>query len=76
MPVLGRVSMDMTVVDLSEVPEEDAAPGTMVEVFGSRVSIESVSERADTIPNEILTGIGRRVPRVYVDEDAAHAGGD
>ena len=33
------------------------------------MSIESVSERAGTIPNEILTGIGRRVPRVYVDED-------
>ena len=68
-PVLGRVSMDMTVVDLSEVPEEDTPPGTMVELFGSRVSIESVSERAGTIPNEILTGIGSRVGRVYMDED-------
>ena len=75
-PVLGRVSMDMTVVDLSEVPEEDAVPGTMVEIFGSSVSIESVAERAGTIPNEILTGIGRRVPRVYVNEgvDASPAG--
>ena len=73
-PVLGRVSMDMTVVDLSGIPEEDAPPGTMVAVFGSRVSIESVSERAGTIPNEILTGIGRRVPRVYLDE-AAPLGG-
>lgn len=73
-PVLGRVSMDMTVVDLSGVPEADASPGTMVEIFGSTVSIESVSERAGTIPNEMLTGIGRRVPRVYVDEDASLAG--
>ena len=75
-PLLGRVSMDMTVVDLSGIPEEDAPPGTMVEIFGSRVSIESVSERAGTIPNEILTGIGRRVPRVYVDEDAPLTGAD
>ena len=67
-PVIGRVSMDMTVVDLSEVPERDALPGSMVEIFGSRVSIESVAERAGIIPNEILTGIGGRVPRVYVDE--------
>ena len=67
-PVLGRVSMDMTVVDLSEVPESEAPPGALVEIFGPRVSIESVAERAGTIPNEILTGIGRRVPRVYVDE--------
>lgn len=72
--VLGRVSMDMTVVDLSAMPEEDAVPGTMVEIFGSRASIESVSERAGTIPNEMLTGISRRVPRVYVDEDASRAG--
>ena len=73
-PVLGRVSMDMTVVDLSKVPESDALPGTMVEVFGSRASIESVAERAGTIPNEILTGIGRRVPRVYVNEDTSLSG--
>ena len=68
-PLLGRVSMDMTVVDLSDVPEADAPPGAMVEIFGSRVSIESVAERAGTIPNEILTGIGGRVPREYVDPE-------
>ena len=73
-PVLGRVSMDMMVVDLSEVPESDAPPGTMLEVFGPNVSIESVAERAGTIPNEILTGIGRRVPRVYVNEDVPLSG--
>ena len=70
-PLLGRVSMDMTVVDLSAVPEAEAPPGAMVEVFGSRVSIESVAERAGTIPNEILTGIGARVPREYVGEEAS-----
>ncbi len=69
-PVLGRVSMDMTVVDLGEVPEEESLPGTMVEMYGTRVSIESISERAGTIPNEILTSVGRRVPRVYVGEEA------
>ena len=74
-PLLGRVSMDMTVVDLSDVPEAEARPGAMVEIFGSRVSIESVAERAGTIPNEILTGIGRRVPREYVDEEAPPAQG-
>ena len=70
-PVLGRVSMDMTVVDLSAVPEAEAVPGTMVEIFGRAVSIESVAERAGTIPNEILTGIGRRVPREYVNAEAS-----
>ena len=73
-PVLGRVSMDMTVVDLGAVAPEDAPPGTMVEIFGSSVSIESVAERAGTIPNEILTGMGRRVPRVYVNEDVSPSG--
>ena len=64
-PLVGRVSMDMSVVDLSEVPEADAPPGATVEIFGPRVPVEAMAEGAGTIPYEIFTGIGRRVPRHY-----------
>ena len=66
-PIVGRVSMDMSVLDLSEVPEADASPGATVEIFGPRVPVEELAERAGTIPYEIFTGIGSRVPRHYVD---------
>ena len=68
-PLVGRVSMDMSVVDLSEVPEADAPPGAAVEIFGPRAPVEAMAEGAGTIPYEIFTGIGRRVPRHYVDGD-------
>ena len=65
-PVFGTVSMDMITVDLSSVPEEAVQAGAWVEVFGPNAPIERVAEQCGTIPYEILTGIGRRVERVYV----------
>ena len=65
-PLFGAVSMDMITVDLSDVPEGAAEPGTWVEIFGPNAPIERAAEQAGTIPYEILTGIGPRVERVHV----------
>ena len=65
-PLFGRVSMDMITIDLSEVPRDAIRAGMWVEIFGPNVSVERVAEQAGTIPNEILTGIGPRVERIYV----------
>ena len=65
-PLFGRVSMDMTTIDLSGVPEDAAGAGAWVEIFGPNASIERVAEQAETIPYEILTGIGPRVERIRV----------
>lgn len=65
-PLFGTVSMDMTTIDLSGVPESSARPGAWVELFGTNPSIAEAAERAGTIPYEILTGIGPRVERVYI----------
>jgi alanine racemase len=66
-PVLGRVTMDMTMVDLERVPE--AEPEDEVVVFGEQgdaaISIEEVAGISGTIPYEIMCSIGKRVPRVY-----------
>ena len=67
-PLLGRVTMDLMVIDVSEVP--DAAVGDEVVLMGRQgdeeISCEELAERAGTITWEIITRIGSRVRRVYV----------
>jgi alanine racemase len=66
-PVLGRVTMDQTMVDVSEVPE--VLCGDEVVLVGrqaaTEISIAEFSAWADTIPWEILCSITKRVPRLY-----------
>jgi len=62
-PIVGRVSMDMTVIDVSRVP--DPVAGAWVECFGSTITIDEVAGWANTIAYEVLTGVGPRVRREY-----------
>ncbi|MBW2059539.1 MAG: alanine racemase [Deltaproteobacteria bacterium] len=66
-PVVGRICMDMTMVDVTDVPE--AAAGREVVLFGrqrtERISVEEIAEKAGTINYEITCGITKRVPRHY-----------
>ncbi len=68
-PIIGRISMDMTVVDISRVPGAEA--GDVVTLIGSdgeeTITVEEVAELASTINYEILTGLGRRLPRIWTD---------
>jgi len=72
-PVIGRISMDMTVVDLTEVPE--AAAGDAATLIGrdggEEITLDQVAARVGTISYEILTGLGARLPRLY--RDGTHA---
>jgi len=65
-PVVGAVCMDMTMVDITEIP--DVNEGDEVIVFGNGLSIQQIAEWAKTIPYEIMTGISQRVKRVYFEE--------
>ncbi|MTI22477.1 alanine racemase, partial [Fulvivirga sp. RKSG066] len=65
-PVLGNVCMDMTMVDVTDVP--DVAEGDEVEIFGKNITISEVAGFINTIPYEILTGVSQRVKRVYYTE--------
>lgn len=67
-PIIGRVSMDSIVVDLTDVPESVAVQGAVAELFGERIAIEETASHAHTIPYELLTGIGSRVMRRYSGE--------
>ena len=60
--LIGRVSMDMLAVDLSNAPE--AREGDSVELWGRTVGVDEVASCAGTISYELLTGITNRVPRI------------
>ena len=66
-PILGRVTMDMTIVDVTDLPA--LAPGEEAVVVGRQggeeISLAEWSNWADTIPWEFLCSITKRVPRVY-----------
>ncbi len=58
-PIVGRVSMDMLTLDLSNVP--DAMLGDRVELWGKHLLVEEVAQHAGTIPYELLTQVSSRV---------------
>ena len=64
-PVVGRVSMDLTVIDVSRLPATAAAEGDYVTLLGGGLALEDVARAAGTIGYELLTGIGGRVRREY-----------
>lgn len=66
-PVLGRVTMDQTIIDVSAVG--DVRPGDEAVLIGrsgdQEISLAEFSRAADTIPWETLTSVTKRVPRLY-----------
>lgn len=55
--IIGRVSMDMLTVDLTNLTQ--AGIGSEVELWGSRVSVNTVAQRANTIAYELLCNVKR-----------------
>ena len=68
-PVIGRVSMDLISVDVGGLPPESVAVGEAVELIGPTIGVDEVATAAGTISYEILTGMGRRLIREYVEND-------
>lgn len=67
-PIVGRVSMDSTLFDVTNVPSDQAfAPGASIEILGKNVSIDDLAGAASTISYEILTSFGSRYQRCYLD---------
>ncbi len=71
-PVLGRVTMDQTIVDATELPE--VHPGDQATLIGTQdgetISVAEFSARASHIPWEIFCSITKRVQRIYKTETA------
>lgn len=69
-PILGRVTMDLTMVDLTGAPEAEV--GDEVVLFGEQggvgLPLEEVARGSETLPYEIMCTIGKRVTRIYVQD--------
>lgn len=65
-PVLGRVTMDLTLFDVTDLGFEGIAIGDWIELFGPNISVDEAASAAGTISYEMLTSLGRRYHRRYV----------
>lgn len=66
-PLIGRVSMDMITVDITDV-EQQVKIGDEAELWGANLSVHEVAKHCDTISYELLTRVSPRVPREEVDD--------
>lgn len=64
--IVGRVSMDMLTLDVTDLTCM-IAPGMMVELIGENAGLEDQAEEARTLGYELLTGLGKRIERVWND---------
>lgn len=62
-PIVGRVCMDMMMVDVSGI---EAKEGDEVVIFNGNPALEDFADYSQTIPYEVLTSISRRVKRIYI----------
>lgn len=65
-PFAGRVSMDLITLDVTDI---DCAPGGRIELLGPNQSIDDLASAAGTIGHEILTSLGARYARRYIEAD-------
>jgi alanine racemase len=65
-PVIGNVCMDMTMIDITDLP--GIKEGDEAEIFGKNLPVQDLAKAAGTIAYEIMTGISQRVKRVYMEE--------
>lgn len=63
-PQRGRICMDMSMIDLTDLPHVQV--GDEVEVFGRHNRVDDLSVLAGTIPYELICAVSKRVPRVYL----------
>src|SRR6266404_7006976 len=66
-PLIGRVSMDLVVFDVSAVDPVLARPGSFIELLDDDYDVDAAASDAGTIGYELLTRLGRRCHRVYRD---------
>jgi alanine racemase len=62
-PLVGRVSMDLAIVDITDLPESAVRPGDPVEFFGQTIALDDFASRSGTIGYHLLTSLGPRYLR-------------
>ena len=69
-PIAGRVSMDLTAVDVTDLDKKAVRRGHMVTLIGEGITVDELAHHFGTIGYEVLTSLGRRYARVYKGGDA------
>ena len=64
-PVIGNICMDQAMIDITHT---NAQEGDTVIIFGEDITLHEIAQKLDTISYEILTGVSRRVKRIYYQE--------
>ena len=64
-PIAGRVSMDLTTLDVTDIPADRISTDGFAEFFGDTITLEEAAAAAGTAAYEILTSLTPRVPRQY-----------
>jgi alanine racemase len=67
-PHLGRVTMDLSLFDVTDLPENAVRPGDYIELFGNNIAIDDVARAGGTIGYEMLTSLGLRYERAYIED--------
>jgi len=69
-PIAGRVSMDLTAVDITDLDKNAARRGHMVTLIGEGITVDELAHHFGTIGYEVLTSLGRRFARIYKGGEA------
>jgi alanine racemase len=70
-PIVGRVSMDLLTLDVTDAPAALVRRGALVDIIGPGQTVDELAAEAGTIGYEVLTALGSRYPRRYLDDGAA-----
>ena len=70
-PIAGRISMDLMVIDVTDLPNNAARRGHMVTLIGEGITVDELAHHFGTIGYEVLTSLGPRYARVYKGGAAA-----
>ncbi len=70
-PIVGRISMDLMTLDVTALGEHEIEAGTPVELLAAPGGVDRVAEAAGTIGYELLTRLGQRFRRVYLESTGA-----
>jgi len=65
-PVIGKITMDLTMFDVTDLPDGAINAGDWIELLGPTIALEEAADAAGTISYELLTSLGRRYTRSYL----------
>jgi alanine racemase len=64
-PLIGRISMDLMAVDVTDIPEYELKRGDYATILGEGISVDDLAAHAGTLGYEVLTNLGHRYARLY-----------